>query len=502
MYTVLLVDDEQTILTTLLTSIPWQQFGVDRVLTAPDGASALEQLMNTPVDLLITDIRMPRMDGLELLTHVRQKLPSIHCILLTAYGEFEYARKAIALGVENYLLKPFRQEELEETIEKALDNIYRSQDNNQDLFRNNILLRWAYGTITNDELSERAPLLNLNPYLPSYRAVCLRRLVPSCSLSAFYRRCRQMDGFPSDNWYFWANRDQMVLILSDSLTEFKLAELFSSAQQALSCSGQLLIAVGPSVNSSEKLPRSYQEACRLFRFSETANSSLQTDETILYRSSASGSDPDFLVHKLIVAFQSEEEAMRREQFQSVFTTLRSYANQEPDCFSLLCQNLIRLFQQELPDHPELLTQLERRFQAVSSESVRTDFTEPALELLEYSYLQFRYYFEKFSPIIQLAVSYIHEHFEESLSIKEFCVKNKMNTAYFGYLFKKDTGMFFNNYLTGYRICCSLPLLLTTSKTIQDIAKATGFSSTTYYISCFKKQTGLSPVKYRELKTLQ
>lgn len=75
----------------------------------------------------------------------------------------------------------------------------------------------------------------------------------------------------------------------------------------------------------------------------------------------------------------------------------------------------------------------------------------------------------------------------------------MNTAYFGYLFKKDTGMFFNNYLTSYRICSSLPLLLNTSKSVQEIAKEIGFSSPTYYISCFKKQTGLSPVKYRELK---
>lgn len=75
----------------------------------------------------------------------------------------------------------------------------------------------------------------------------------------------------------------------------------------------------------------------------------------------------------------------------------------------------------------------------------------------------------------------------------------MNTAYFGFLFKKETGMFFNNYLTQYRVCCSLRLLETTQMQIGEISEAVGFSSANYYVSCFKKQTGLSPARYRSLQ---
>lgn len=97
------------------------------------------------------------------------------------------------------------------------------------------------------------------------------------------------------------------------------------------------------------------------------------------------------------------------------------------------------------------------------------------------------------------MDYIHTHYAESLSIKEFCNRNKMNTAYFGYLFKKETGMFFNNYLIQYRICRSLRLLEDTQMPVGEIAEAVGFSSASYFVSSFKKQTGISPVKYRSLQ---
>ena len=116
MYTVLLVDDEEKILEVMKVRIGWQELGVDKLLTASDGQAALEDFEQQRIDLLVTDIRMPRMDGLELIEKVRSLYPDTHCILLTAYGEFEYARRAIQLGVENYLLKPVADVEMEQTI--------------------------------------------------------------------------------------------------------------------------------------------------------------------------------------------------------------------------------------------------------------------------------------------------------------------------------------------------------------------------------------------------
>ena len=137
MYTVLLVDDEPTILETLSSTICWQQFGVNTLLKSLDGYQALEIMRNHKIDLLITDIEMPNLDGLTLLKKTRETFPDVHCILLTAYGEFKYAQTALQYGVENYLLKPINKTELEETIEKALNNIYINRKNSHILFFSN-----------------------------------------------------------------------------------------------------------------------------------------------------------------------------------------------------------------------------------------------------------------------------------------------------------------------------------------------------------------------------
>ncbi len=152
MYTVLLTDDEKAVTDALLTNIPWTSLGVETVLTASDGAEAWHLIRSRQIDLLITDIKMPHMDGLELLKKIRSDSLDIHCILLTAFGEFDYAMQALKLGVDNYLMKPLQFDELTGTIETALDNIYISRKSRETLFYENILRRWITGSISMDEL--------------------------------------------------------------------------------------------------------------------------------------------------------------------------------------------------------------------------------------------------------------------------------------------------------------------------------------------------------------
>ena len=163
MYRVLLVDDEESVLKVLKTSIDWLALGVDTPVTAADGVQALEAMERSPFHLLIADIKMPRMGGLELIRRVRQLYPETRCILLTAYSEFDYAKEAIRLGVENYLLKPVQKEELESTVQNAMANLYSHRGNGGNLLYENILHRWLAGAISGEELSERAGVMY--PYL-------------------------------------------------------------------------------------------------------------------------------------------------------------------------------------------------------------------------------------------------------------------------------------------------------------------------------------------------
>lgn len=491
MYTVLLADDEQPILDTLLSVIPWQQFGVDTLLTAHDGQQAWQLICSRQVDLLITDIRMPHMDGMELLKRVSSQYPAIHSILLTAYSEFEYAREALRLGVENYLLKPFQQQEMEETIEKALDNIYASRNSSTELFRNNVLMRWVNGSIGINELSERASLLGLNIYLPSFCVVYMHKKQLSGSLSSYRALCQELLDEDYSACRFLDDNGRHIFIIGASRPDTAaLSRLFARAAQDADVAELASVIIGPWVDDCAALSESYQAVCRI-----ADSADLDGKGFLLLTAEENASGSAALTDELLSLFREASEERRKEGFLSLAERLSLSGGGQETPKELLMEGLARLFAQEFPSHRQLSDQLRDRFRLFSA-SAPEHFTAAAAELLEYGFLLYRYEFEALSPIIQYAIDYIHKNYASGLSIREFCVKYRTNPDYLGFLFKKETGIFFNNYLSQYRICRSMTLLRDSDIRISDIAAQVGFSSASYFISCFKKQVGMSPIRYR------
>ena len=135
MYRVILVDDERLILRGLSTVVPWAELGCEVAGTAHDGAAGLELIRSIHPDIVMTDIRMPNMDGLTMLAAIRSEFPDIQMSVLTAYRDFEYARQAITLGVCRYLLKPSNLEELKEAVRlmvSRLDAMPQLPENPED----------------------------------------------------------------------------------------------------------------------------------------------------------------------------------------------------------------------------------------------------------------------------------------------------------------------------------------------------------------------------------
>ena len=123
MYRVVLVDDERLIIRGLSTVIPWAELGCEIAGTAHDGVRGLELIRSIRPDIVLTDIRMPNMDGLTMLAAIRSEFPGIQMSVLTAYRDFEYARKAITLGVCRYLLKPSNLDELQEAVKLMVSRL-------------------------------------------------------------------------------------------------------------------------------------------------------------------------------------------------------------------------------------------------------------------------------------------------------------------------------------------------------------------------------------------
>jgi YesN/AraC family two-component response regulator len=123
MYRVVLVDDERLIVRGLSSVVPWAEFGCEVAGAAYDGVKGLEMIRSLRPDIVLTDIRMPNMDGLTMLAALRSEFPEIQTTVLTAYRDFDYARQAITLGVCRYLLKPSNLDELKEAVRQMVSRL-------------------------------------------------------------------------------------------------------------------------------------------------------------------------------------------------------------------------------------------------------------------------------------------------------------------------------------------------------------------------------------------
>lgn len=126
MLQILLVDDERSVVETLAETIPWESCGISTVHEALSGAVALEIMENHDIDIVITDIRMPEMSGIDLITTIHEKWPHVQTILLSGFADFEYAKQAMAQESFDYLLKPVSDEDLIETVQRLVDRIKQS----------------------------------------------------------------------------------------------------------------------------------------------------------------------------------------------------------------------------------------------------------------------------------------------------------------------------------------------------------------------------------------
>lgn len=123
MYKIVLVDDEELVLKSLLHTVEWEKYGFSVVDMASSGREAYEKIMELNPDLVMTDIRMQGISGLELVQLVKQERPEVYCVILSGYAEFAYAKKAMELGAVGYCLKPFQEEEIVSYLKKIKDKL-------------------------------------------------------------------------------------------------------------------------------------------------------------------------------------------------------------------------------------------------------------------------------------------------------------------------------------------------------------------------------------------
>ncbi|MBM7563411.1 response regulator transcription factor [Paenibacillus sacheonensis] len=547
MYKVLLVDDEPFITEGLSDAVDWSAFGLEVVGSAEDGEEALERLREVNVDLLITDISMPIMNGLELIRAARELQPQLKVIILSGYNEFDYLKEGMRLGIENYVLKPIRFEELEATLEGTVRKLDADKPmpafgrDEIGILRDNVMTRWANGRIAFPELAERTSLLGIDLSKP-YAALAIMRFGPVMGHAAasFHPTAAADSSEAADAGNAVAEQEGSADLGSpwerNSSAE-PIADLLSISSEELLVipfhneDGDLVAAccIDGSEQAKAKLTETLERLAAIWEsrqwqpriaLGETAP---MVDAAVSY-GQARKAQQFFLVlpeRQLIdyARISAETSALPTELFEwepyakaitakdkdeltrrikRDFAVIRALEGLHPARARGAAVELMILMKMEVDklrraDTADVFKEL--LDSAVSAESLAG--VEDALATAAF-FAADSFSGEDMSPVVKQALRYIHEHYEEPLTLKSLGLQFHIHPNYLGQLFHKQTSDTFTDYLNKYRIERAKELLADSRLKVSEIARQVGYWETGYFYKQFKKHVGMVPGEYKEL----
>lgn len=525
LYRIMLVDDEEEVRKSIIKKIEWEHAGFQVVGDAENGEDALEKIEVLEPDVVLTDIKMPYMDGLTLTEKIRQKYPSIKVLIFSGFDDFEYAKRAIKLNVTEYILKPVNAEELtlilkrikfnlDEEIEQKrnVNSLRENYKNSLPIIREHFLNDVVQGNLSQETIDERIleyriPIAGAKKWVAAAVNVEPREHNELKTLSLHEEQelipisVRQLVEEKLKESYrcvlFNASSELTAIVAIDEQNTQTglialLGDICRESKRILEVS--ITIGVGHSCTKLEDINRSFQSALNALGYKAI----IGTGSTIYIN------DVEPLHYgKLLFEGKEESELIAaikfgpREQIEAVVRNIVSkmdeakvHARQYQVYILNVVTCVIKLTQQYDLELPQLGVEM-----AVQK---RDDFSQWLLAAaFSINEAINRERDNTTKNTIQEAKQYILEHYQNpDLSVEMICRHLHMSQAYFSTMFKKETGQAYIAYLTEVRLNKAVELLNTTDDKTYIIAAKVGYQEQNYFSYVFKKQFGISPTKYR------
>ena len=519
--TLFIVDDEEKTRKNLCELIDWSSNGVEVLGCAENGRDALEFLTAFPADLVMTDVRMPVMDGLELIRQLKSRGIGGKFIVFSGYDEFDYAKQAIRYGVSEYLLKPCSRKEILETAlrVKALVDLENEQNRQRELLKAQMeeekpFLREKYlgmlvtGKSSSSDLKEKLAFLEVSLESSQYTAA-IAVIQPSAGGAQDEKQTELMDfgvkrlfvqsGLKGFSAEFFTVEDKYVFLIKhgeplarEKLTQ-ALEQLLKTAEHQLGA--KLIFGVGGSYLGCDFAKDSYQEARRavdrLFWSTDSKISFYAQEES----SPAENSYPFSCEREILTALKQTNRLQLENAIHSFYLALEN--QRTPRERALQYQEILKsaLFrfciEIGLP-----IDSLMKNGQGKKPPGRLSDgetIQKTALDLLgliEQRQLE--------NPVIAFVVQYIEQHYSQEISRETLAEKAFVSPSYLSTLFRQCMGMNFSDYLNRVRIRNACEILRRETCKIYEVALSVGFNDERYFSQVFKKIEGLTPAEYRSL----
>lgn len=489
MIKVLIFDDEYIVLEGLSEMVDWHSYGLDLAGMALDGPSALELFHRESPDIIMTDILMPGMDGLQLIKSVLNVAPDTYCIVFSGHNEYEYVKRAIQLGVSDYLEKPMEVESIEQALQKAIAHIGK-RDESQTIKRN-----YEKSKSVMLEKATLELLFGSSQAFPKWK----EHFGPQADLLAGVTvlACSDrlsIDHRPDCHIVQLRNGDEHLMVL---LHRFLPAhELWEELDQEIE-KQNITVGSGRTKLELVQMAESYRESQRALR---SARFMHQRGRVGFDDLGDLITNPDPLSEReeaVILSLRTGNYAGLMEQIDPfldwIQTEMVAPEVVEREMVKLLYLALEAAKESAVPNRKEQFSphveirNLHGRDQMIRWFRERFEhIVKSALELRENT---------KYATVEQ-ARFYIEKHLSQDLSLQEVARHVGMNPSYLSLLFKEVTGETYIKYLTRYRMELAKKLLTDGFK-VSEVSERVGYHTYRHFSEVFKKYTGMAPGQFKE-----
>lgn len=535
MIKVFLVEDETIVREGLKNNIPWQQYGFEFVGEASDGEMALPMIQKEKPDVLLTDIKMPFMDGLTLSKIVHQEFPDMKIIIISGHDDFEYAQEAISVGVDQYLLKPITRLKMQKVLSdlKAKIDKEREQKNYQEQFldespeydqyaRIEFFSKLFEGHTSLQEIYEQASKLSIRIQAPCYNLLlfCLqekrdRSDIEWNSEEFTFKKEELLHSFLRYPEYlvFRVNMNTYGVLLKGSVEAIpemtqrcvsSVSRICEPTQDKI----EWYLAVGEPVERISLLPQCYENVNHSFTYrfilpnehvltSQLIEKNATVEDTNKLKDIDSSSlDPGLIKDFLSKASLDEVEAFVRGYIASIGDATSSKMFQNYLLFHVRFTTIayVEAIGCKKQDYLDRIDDMQSLDYMMSDEELYQRISQMLKKAMLLRDAESEHQGKR---MLKKALTYIDENFtNESLTLNEVASFVNVSANYFSAIFSRQMEETFVEYLTQKRMEKAKKLLLETELHTSEVATQIGYKDSHYFSFVFKKTQGVTPREYR------
>lgn len=537
---ILIADDEPKIVQLIIELIDWNKLNVELLDTVSNGYDAYEYAKNYRPDILISDIRMPVYDGIEVLQKLYEEEIHIPTLIISGYKQFDYAIQALKYGAQDFLIKPINANELNTAIEKICNNSTphsipkstqdsrpTSGNDNPDWYRTQLILdcinqniisnncntiNQLYGTQFTDQLYQvigiridadyemHFPIdekdfndqFNIDKFFVSkIHKIYNKYITPSIFI--------ENESLNLNNTFF------AILNISKADVSKSTSALFEMHKELMKEFGQYanvipIMAISDTIDSIEDLPKSFTHTTDLLNSKAMFN---YTDALYYSLNLSSFDSPVFISGKVLKEFDqlilSNNSEKIIENVCAILAQCEPQLQKHPlDMSAFIFQliNLIRFCANKTDStfSSNQLLQIQAIYYSRNDFESIKQFT---LEIFEFLNWELKQNLLKESAPVQLVKEYVSKHYAQKVTLETLTDVTGLSSAYLSSIFKSETGETITDFITACRMDKAQELLLSTTMNISEIADNVGYVDARYFSKIFIKSTGLRPMQYRK-----